>query len=119
MAKGIMLVAGSAVLLVALAMTVPVSALTCGGLLVLLGVVDYAVTALMIARYIERAMPGLLDLDAALPPPPAGRKYLWEYAAGKGGPVPTWVSTVGLVGVGSFLGGVLMLAIAAVRWAVR
>lgn len=68
-----------------------------GGALVLasFAVVLYGLNIVLIRHYIEKHVPGLLDVDAALPLPEKEQNYLWETTAGTG-IVPKWVSWVGM-----------------------
>lgn len=56
--------------------------------------------------YIEKWAPGLLDIDATLPPPAHNERYFWEMTAGTG-IVPKWVSILGLLSYPTFVVGIV------------
>ncbi len=68
---------------------------TGGIFLFFLGIILYVINVRLITHFIDSKMPGLLDIDYMLPPPPKGEEYLWEKTAGTG-IVPKWVSWIGL-----------------------
>lgn len=78
-----------------------------GVMLIGLGILAHVASALLTGWFIERKMPGLLEMSAKLPPDADG-ELLWEKTAGKG-IVPRWVSLVGLPAIPLFLLGVVLL----------
>jgi hypothetical protein len=67
--------------------------------------------AYLIQRYINKRLLGLLELDATLPGPAKGERYLWEMTAGTG-VVPKWVSLIGLCAVALFVAGAAAVIVA-------
>ena len=78
--------------------------------LVSFAVTLYVLNIVLIRHYIERRVPGLVEIDAALPPPEKGQNYFWEMTAGTG-IVPKWVSWVGMGAVACIVGGCVWLAV--------
>jgi hypothetical protein len=75
-----------------------------------LAAVLYIGNILLIRHYIEKGVPGLLDIDGVLPPPRKGQSYFWEMTAGTG-IVPKWVSWIGIGAIACVIGGCVWLAI--------
>lgn len=105
MALGAGAVIGWVVMLVRATAFEPTEMLLSGAALIALGIACYISNIALISRYLEKQTPGLLDMDAALPPPPPDKRYLWEYTAGTG-LVPKWVSRIGLAAIPLFGTGV-------------
>jgi len=78
--------------------------------LVSFAVVLYGLNIVLIRHYIEKHVPGLLDVDAALPLPEKEQNYLWETTAGTG-IVPKWVSWVGMGAIACIVGSCIWLAV--------
>ncbi|GAG04049.1 unnamed protein product, partial [marine sediment metagenome] len=55
-----------------------------GLILIIIGLVFYISNILLIRHYIDKEVPGLLDIDLNLPPPNSKQEYLWEKTAGAG-----------------------------------
>lgn len=70
----------------------------------------YVLNIILIRHYIEKNVPGLLQIDAVLPPPVKGQDYLWEMTAGTG-TVPKWVSWVGMGSIACVVGGCVWLGV--------
>lgn len=82
-----------------------------GGIfLVIFSLVLYSLNTWLIAKYIEKYAPGILSIDAALPPPKKNHEYLWEKTAGAG-IVPKWVSWIGLGAIACLVGSVTWLLV--------
>jgi len=91
--------------------------LTWGLIFVGIGIACYVVNVALIKHYLDKGVPGLLEIDAALPPPTEGQEYLWEKTDGTG-IVPKWVSCIGLLPMAALpIGGVLLL-IALIKWVI-
>ncbi len=75
-----------------------------------LGAFLYVLNIALISHYIEKNVPGLLEIDAALPIPGKGQDYLWEMTAGTG-IVPKWVSWVGIGAIACVAGGCVWLGV--------
>lgn len=73
-------------------------------------IVLYGLNVVLIRHYIEKHVPGLLDVDAVLPPPEKSESHLWETTAGTG-IVPKWVSWVGMGAIACIVGSCLWLAV--------
>ena len=78
--------------------------------LILLAGILYGINIWLIGFYIQKGLPGLLAVDAALPAHNRGEEYLWEKTAGTG-IVPKWVSWIGMGAIFSCIGSVVWLAI--------
>lgn len=78
-------------------------------LIVIAGIL-YITNVWLIGFYIRKSVPGLLEIDAAIPAPRRGREYLWEKTVGTG-IVPKWVSRIGIEAILFSLGSVVWLAI--------
>ena len=78
--------------------------------LVSLGAFLYALNIILIRYYIEKNVPELLEIDAALPTPVKGQDHLWEMTAGTG-TAPKWVSWVGMGAIACVVGGCVWLAV--------
>ena len=78
--------------------------------LVSFAVILYVLNIVLIRHYIEKRVPGLLEIDAVLPTPGKGQNYFWEMTAGTG-IVPKWVSWVGMGAVACVFGGCVWLAV--------
>lgn len=81
---------------------------------IIIGIILYISNVLLIKYYIDKNAPGLLEIDAMLPPPPPGGEYLWEKTAGTG-IVPKWVSIIGLLAIPLFIIGIIVLIIILIR----
>ncbi len=68
----------------------------------------HALNAYLIAYYIEKDAPGLLEVDMSLPPPEKGQQYLWERTAGLG-IVPKWVSWFGIASLAYLAGAIIWI----------
>lgn len=75
-----------------------------------LAAILYILNILLIRHYIEKDVPGLLEIDAVLPPPVKGQNYLWEMTAGTG-IVPKWVSWIGMGSIACVVGSYVWLAV--------
>lgn len=78
--------------------------------LVSLGAALYVLNVVLIRFYIEKNVPGLLEIDTVLPTPAKGQDYLWEMTAGTG-TVPKWVSWVGIGAIACVAGGCVWLGV--------
>lgn len=78
--------------------------------LVSFAVILYGLNIVLIRHFIKKHEPGLLEVDAVLPPPEKGQNYFWEMTAGTG-IVPKWVSWVGMGAVACVVGGCVLLAV--------
>ncbi|HET9065155.1 MAG TPA: hypothetical protein VFN22_05000 [Gemmatimonadales bacterium] len=79
--------------------------------LLCLGLVGYVASSSLTGWFIERSVPRLLEASRKVAPDGNG-ELLWEKTAGKG-IVPRWVSVLGLVAIPVFLGGLVLLLVAA------
>jgi hypothetical protein len=77
-----------------------------GILLFLLGVVCYICNILLIKYYLKKRTPGILEMENKFP----DDSYAWEHTAGTGA-VPSWVSYIGLIGIGLLIVGVIFIII--------
>lgn len=85
-----------------------------GIILILLSIACYLLSIFLMKHFIDKKTPGLLDVDAALPPPKRNQEYLWEKTSGAG-IVPKWVSLIGLLAIPIFIFGVLILIISLIK----
>lgn len=79
----------------------------------MLGFLGYVFSKGFTIHYINKKTPGLLNIDANLPPPLPEKKYLWEYTTGTG-VVPKWVSLLSFVGMGLTAVGLCVSVLAVV-----
>jgi len=81
-----------------------VAVLACfGGLL-------YLINVFLAIHYIDKKVPGVLELDAYYDRPMKDGEYLWEKTAGTG-IVPKWVSWIGIGSYACFAGIVIWLIV--------
>ena len=79
------------------------------------GLVGYFVNKILLIYFIRKNRPELIDEDIELGPLP-NRSYRWEQTAGTG-IVPRWASAIGLLAVGGFVAGIVVLIVGFLRWA--
>lgn len=77
-----------------------------GIIFIVISVFAYIINIVLIRHYINKRMPGILDIDEKSP----DGMYAWEYTAGTG-TVPKWVSSIGLFSIGSFLLGAIIIIV--------
>lgn len=77
-----------------------------GIIFTVIGVFAYFINIALIRYYINKRMPGILDINEKFP----DGKYAWEYTAGTG-TVPKWVSLIGLFSIGSFCLGLIIIIV--------
>ncbi len=80
-----------------------------GIILIVIGIFLYFTNIFLIKHYIDKEVPGLLDIDLNLPKPEKGQEYLWEKTAGTG-IVPKWVSFLGLLSFPSIVAALIWFA---------
>jgi len=81
-----------------------------GIILLLASVVCYITNIVLIRHYLNKSIPGVLEIDEILSPPPPGKEYLWEKTAGSG-IVPKWVSIIGLSSIPLLVIGVIFIIV--------
>lgn len=80
--------------------------MTIGVIITVLGVVAYIVNIVLIQHYINKRMPEVLDIHEKSP----DGSFAWEHTAGTG-TVPKWVSIIGLLGIGFFVLGIIIIIV--------
>lgn len=80
--------------------------MTTGVIITVLGVVAYIVNIALIQHYINKRMPEVLGIYEKF----HDGSFAWEHTAGTR-TVPKWVSLIGLIGVGLFVLGIIIIII--------
>jgi len=82
---------------------------------VLIGLLFYFLNVLLIRFFINKKIPGLIEVDMNLPEPRRSEEYLWEKTSGAG-VVPKWVSLVGLLSYPIIFVGVILLFFSLIKY---
>jgi len=85
-----------------------------GVILIILAVLFYIMNISLINYFINKEIPGLIDVDSSLPEADKDEEYLWERTAGTG-IVPKWVSVIGLAVYPVLLVGIVLVVVAIIR----